>query len=1025
MKRTALLLFLLIPVATALRAQLVLTGRVVNAQNKEPVEFATARLFLAGDTTLAGGANTDEKGGFALRARSAGTYTLRVSCISYEPVTRKVVVEAGQDTVRLGDIALKSTDIALRSAIVTGTAARVEQKEDTTVFNASAYRVPEGSTLEALVKQLPGVEVADDGTIKWNGKTVTEFLINGKDFFKGETKTAMKNLPVELVSKIKAYDKQSDYTEQTGIDDGEETTVLDIATKREFNESWIANADLAYGTRDRYSGRIFASRFTDRSRVTAYGSANNTNDRGFGGPRGQGGGGGLTASKNAGLDFTWENGKKKREAGRLELGGNVQYAHTGTDLVSTSASETFLTSGATSSFSNSHSSSGTSSTNVNARLRLSWTPDSMTTLMFRPAFTHSESRNAGYSRTGTFSGDPYEVDGMYSPLDSIFSAAMSENLNGIAVNRTQRQTLGDSRSNSFTGSLTMTRRLNSKGRNVSLRANAGYTDSESRSFSIPNIKYFKAQPGKEDDYLNQYTFTPSRNWNYNLRLGYAEPFAKNWVAELRYEYAYKYSDSDRSLYDLDDIDPAVGSWGDGLNHPAIGVLPTEADVLAAVRDDNNSRYATYRYQDHTATVGVRYNSEKIRFNAGLGVNPQRTEMEYQRPGQHIDTVVTRTVFKFSPQVRLRYRFSKTNQLDLRYQGSSSQPSMTDLLEVVDDSDPLSVSMGNPGLKPAWTNRFRANYNGYNPDRQQGIMGGVDISQTSNSISNLMVYDEASGIRYTHPENINGNWNARGHFMFNTGLGALKTFTISTFTTLGYDNSVGYVSVYDRGGASAVKALGTRQATVPRTTFADYAGIFDQAQADKNTTRTLTVGENLNASYRASWFDVGLLGTLNYQHARSRLQENANMDTWNFSYGANANFTFDWGMSVSTDLRMSSRRGFSDASMNTNELLWNAQIAQSFLKGRAATISLQFYDILHQQSSVSRTINAQLRSDSWSNAIHSYCMLHFIYKLNIFPGGKGSGDGDEGPRERMRGPGGGYGPGGRMGPPMGGGGFGGR
>lgn len=1000
---------MLLTMAMVARGQrFVVTGQVGNGQNGEPVEFATIQL-LTGDTTMVAGVNSDEKGRFTLRTKKAGAYNLRISCISFAPQTKRIVLTEGQDTLKLGEIALKPTDVSLRSAVVTATASRVEQKEDTTVYNATAYRVPVGSTLEALVKQLPGVEVEEDGTVKWNGKTVTEFLINGKDFFKGETKTAMKNLPVELVNKIKAYDKKSDYAEQTGIDDGEEITVLDIATKRQFNESWITNADIAYGTRDRYSAKFFASRFTDQLRITAYGSANNTNDRGFGGPRWRGGGGGLTASKSAGLDFSWENKKKKREAGRFELGGNVQYSHSGTDLISTSSSETFLTSGTTSSFSNSWSFSGSSSTNVRSRLRLSWSPDSMTTIMFRPSYSHSSSHNSGYSKTGTFNGDPYEVDNMYSPLDSIFSEVMSESLSALAVNRNERQTLGDSRSDNLSGSLMVIRRLNSLGRNVSLRASAGYTDSRSHSYSISDIKYFKEQPGGGNSFLNQYTFTPSKNWNYSVRLGYAEPITKNWVAELRYEYGYKYSDSDRSLYNLDAINPEIGSWGDPENYPAIGTLPTEADVLAAVRDDNNSRYATYRYYDHTANVGVRYNTEKVRFNASIGFNPQRTQMEYQRPGQHIDTLITRNIFKFSPQLRFRYRFSKTNQLDVRYRGSSSQPSMTDLLEVVDDSDPLSISMGNPGLKPSWTNTFRAFYHGYNTERQQGIMGGVNFSQTSNSISNLMVYDEASGVRYTRPENISGNWNARGHFMFNSAVGGMKMFTVSTFTTLGYDNSVGYVSVYDRGGAHAVQAL--RNSPIGRATFTDYTDIFDSSKASKNTTRTFTLGENLNAAYRASWFDVGLLGSLNYQHSRSRLQENANMDTWNFSYGANANFNFDWGMSISTDLRMSSRRGYSDASMNTNELLWNAQLSQSFLKNKAATLSLQFYDILHQQSSVSRTINAQMRRDSWSNAIHSYCMLHFIYKLNIFPGGKGGNSSDKDNDRNHRGPGGPGGPGG--------------
>jgi len=205
----------------------------------------------------------------------------------------------------------------------------------------------------------------------------------------------------------------------------------------------------------------------------------------------------------------------------------------------------------------------------------------------------------------------------------------------------------------------------------------------------------------------------------------------------------------------------------------------------------------------------------------------------------------------------------------------------------------------------------------------------------------------------------------------------------------------------------------------------YNSIFSSASSEKNTTRTFSVDENLNLSYRSSWYDVGLLGRLNYQHARASVQENANMDTWNFAYGANANFNFDFGLSISTDIRMNSRRGYSDASMNTNELLWNAQIAQSFLKNRSLTISIQFYDILQQQSTISRTLSATQRTDSWTNAINSYFMVHAIYKLNIFAGGKDKGEKDgerQGPPD-MRGPGGM--PGGHMGPPPGGGGPGGR
>lgn len=1004
MKRTLLLLLSLVVTASIWAQQFVITGVAKESATKAPVALATAALLHADSTAVLRTASTDTDGRFELKAAQTGKYTVRLSFLGFTTVSKRIELTAETDTLDLGTLLMESTDKTLGTATVSATAARVEQKEDTTVFNATAYRVPEGSTLESLVKQLPGVEVGDDGTIKWNGKTVTEFLVNGKDFFKGDTETAMKNLPIDLVSKIKAYDKKSDYAEQTGIDDGEESTVLDIATKRELNESWVTNIDVAYGNHDRYAGRVFASRFTDRSRITVFGAMNNTNNQGFGGPRGFGGSNGLTATKNAGMDFSWENDKKKFDAGRLELGGNVRYNHRSNDLISSSNSETFLTSGSKgSSFANSWRKNGSSSTNVNSSLRLQWSPDTMTTVSFRPSYSYSKSYNDGTSLSATFNSDPYEFS--TSPLDSIFAQNVILNnpeLYAIMVNTNQRLSMGDSKSHSVNGNLNVTRKLNSKGRNVSLQARGGYTKSESNSFSVSHINYNNTDNNNNKNFLNQYSTTPSKNYNYIAGIGYVEPLGKNWYGEARYRFSYRYQDSDRSRYNLDSLAydpyktlfPGYESFGDPDNYPLIGSLPDRDDVLNYVRDLNNSQYATYKYYNHTANLGVRYNSKTIRFNAGVNFNPEKTKMAYNNMGQHIDTLLTRKVFKVSPQVRFRYQFSKTDQLDVRYRGNSSQPSMTDLLAVVDDSDPLNISMGNPGLKPSWNNSLRINYRGYNPDRQQGIMGGVDFSQTSNSVSNKMVYDETTGVRYTRPENINGNWNGRGMLMFNTALGRQKLFNISTFTSVHYDNAVGYVSRMNQEGRTVSNrtliALPTAAEDVENEHNYDfYNKIFNNASSEKNSTRTLGVDENLNLSYRATWYDFGILGRLNYQHARATVQRNANMDTWNFAYGANANFNLSFGLSISTDIRMTSRRGYSDASMNTNELVWNAQIAQSFLKNKAATLSIQFYDILQKQSTVSRTLSATQRVDSWTNAINSYFMVHFIYKFNVFSGSGGS------------------------------------
>ncbi len=1004
------LALLLIAQCTVLVAQKhIVVGTVKNATTGAALPYATASVVEDGKTLAAMTSRMD--GSFNLNVKKTGKLTLKVSYIGFDTKTQTIEITDKTDTLRVGMIALTSREDVLGTAVVTATAAKVEQKEDTTVFNAAAYRVPEGSTLEALIKQLPGAEIDDNGKVKINGQEVTEFLINGKDFFKGDTDIAMKNLPTNLVSKIKSYKKKSDYTEMTGIDDGEETNVLDISTKRELNQTLVSNIDLAYGTEDRYSAKAFVNYFTDQSRITVYGSANNVNDRGYGG-WGRGGGG-VTASKEGGLDFTWENGKEKKEAGRFEIGGNARYNHRTSHSLSTNSTETFLTnSSSTRSFSNGFNRSYNSSTNFNTSFRLRWNPDTMTMIMFRPSYSFSKGKGNSSNLSATFNDDPYEVDGgvIHNPLDSIFKEPMG-NINpellAIAVNRQHRESMNDNKSHNISGTMNITRRIGNEGRNISLRLNAGYSKSESNNYSLSEILYFKGNAANSTStFLNQYTTSPSKNYNYSARLSYSEPLGNNWFAEARYEYSHRYSDSNRSLYNLEEYDDGNSPWGSYSSAINIfGTVPSEGDLLLAVRDDYNSQYATYTNNDHNANIGVRYNTKEVRFNAGVDLKPQHTKMEYTRPGQ-IDTIVTREVFNWAPNVRLRYRFNNTTNLDINYRSSSSQPSMTNLLEVIDDSNPLSISMGNAGLKPSWNHNMNIDFRTYDTEAQRGIFAGVRGSMTQNSITNKSIYDTETGRNFSRPENINGNWNANGHFGFNTALGESQLWNISTNTNASYSTSVGYISTRTSG-------IGETP-TDKQEAMNFYHKVFKESPSTKSTTNTLNLGERLRFGYRATYWDFNVFGNVNYQKSKSDVQDRANLETWNFDYGADLNINTDFGLRFSTDLRINSRRGYASAEMNTNEVLWNAQISHSFLKGKAATISLQFYDILREQSSISRSISAYQRTDSWTYGIHSYCMVHFIYKLNIFGGKKTEGSdansGNSAPTGRGmgRGMGGGYG-----------------
>ena len=929
-----------------------ISGKVADSETKEPLQMAGVRVMTPDSSYIAGEA-TSELGIFIIKPEKSGQMIVKISMVGYKTVYRNITLDKQNKSAALGTILLETDAVALKAATVTAHAAKVEVKEDTFVYNAAAYRVPEGSYLESLVEKLPGAVVDDSGNITINGKTVKQIRVDGKDFFKGDNSVAMKNLPADIVEKIQAYDKKSDYTEMTGIDDGNEETVIDIKLKQKLKRAWFGSLDLGAGTRNRYSDRLFANGKTENSRITFYGNMNNVG-RGFGGggPGFRRGGNGLRASKAGGFNGFWNNGLKEREAHYFEFGGSINYSYTGTDNQTTSNSETFLTD-SRSSFANSRSKSQSGGHSLNGNLRLEWNPDSLTSLRFSPNFSYSNSNSHSDRLAATFNADPYEVSD--SPLDSIFRSLtdaldVPTALRAIAVNRNSRSSYSKSDNTNVGGELNVMRRFNKKGRNISFNASGSYSNSHSRSYSLNDIYYYQGNNNRRIN--NQYNVAPSTNWNYSLRLSYTEPLAKNLYLQGSYQYQHKYQDQDRTLYQLDSLE-GYGYGGVAPLYP-MGYLPSEDSLLLA-KSIENSRYATYHDDIHTINLGIRYVTESINFNAGVNMEPQRTTLDYKK--NLLDTTVVRNVFKIAPNVRLRYRFTKDSRLDLNYRGNSSQPSMTNLLDVIDNSDPLNITKGNPGLKPSWTNNFNASYNNYWRNTQSALRLRASYSNTQNSISSAVTYDEQTGVRTTRPENINGNWNASLFCLFSSSFSDDSPFSFHTASEYKYTNSVSFMSV---GNASS----------------------------QKNIMRTSNISESLRGSFRTGLFEFGLNGSIDYEHSNSKLQTRANLNTTTFAYGANVQYTTDFGLSLASDVSMNSRRGFSDDAMNTNELLWNAQISQTLTKNKAATISLQFYDILHRQSTISRSINAQMRSDSRSNAINSYVMLHLICRLNILGGENG-------------------------------------
>lgn len=932
------------------------SGTVWDAEENSPIEQATVQILSMPDSAYVNGHVSLKGGRFTLPAVKPGKYLLKVSYVGYTSQWKDLKLTASKPTVNVGRISLYNDGIVMKEAVVTAEAPQVQVVEDTLVYNSSAYRVPAGSALEELVKKLPGAEVDSEGNITVNGKSISKILVDGKEFFGNKKEMAMKNLPVEMVDKLKAYDKKSDLARITGIDDGEEETVLDLTVKKGMKQGWFGNADLAGGTEDRYSGRLMVNRFTDTQQATVMGSMNNTGEAGFG-RRGGGFGGnnGLTTKKEAGFNFALTTSK-------LEFGGNLSYDYNYNDRRNKTASETFLETG--NSFSNSLGVNLSRKTNFRGDFRLEWKPDTMTNIIFRPSFTIGDSWSGSDSKSATFNADPY-TDGVTDPINQLDDAALSS----IRVNSQTNQSVSDGKSQSFNGELQLNRKLSSTGRNVTLRGTAGYTNNENEQISQSRIDYYML--GDSVKYTNRFVTTPTKNYNYSAQVTYSEPLWRATFLQLSYKYNYKYSKSDRSTYDIGDF--------------TFPTLPTGYDDPANYNADQ-SKFAEYKNYIHEISASLRFIREKYQLNLGVTLMPQTSKMSYIKG--KVDTIVTRSVTNFTPTVRFRYRFDKQTRLRITYRGSTSQPSMSDLLDVTDDSNPLNISRGNPGLKPSFSNNLGVEFNTYNQDRQQGINLNLRFSNTLNSISNKVTYDSSTGGRITQPENINGNWNTNMFFAFSSALPRNKKFSYNSFTMASYNNMVGFLSQ-------------------------------NNADALKNTTRNMTLSERLSGGYRNDWFDFNINGSISHSRVRSSLQKSSNMNTYDFSYGAESNIQFPWNMTLSTSISNSCRRGYSSADMNRDELVWNAQLSQSFLKGNAATLSLQVFDILHNQSNISRSITASQRRDTEYNSINSYCMLHFIYRLNIF----GSKEARRHMRE-MRGHGGdfggpGGGPGGFGGPPPGG------
>lgn len=733
----------------------VIKGTVKDSSG-EVLPDATVRLLSTPDSTFVKGVKANANGVFNLADVKSGNYILEVSYIGYE--TLKKDIKPSGKSLNIGDIVLSESSIMLKDVTITGVKTQIKVMEDTVEYNADSYKTRPNAMVEDLLKRLPGVEVDNDGKITANGKEVKKILVDGKEFFSDDPKVASKNLPVEMVDKLQVVDRKSDLARLTGVDDGEDETVINLTVKKGMKNGYFGTAEVGYGTDDRYKGSFNVNRFWNGNQVTLLGNLNNINELGFTDSNGNrfrrfGGDNGITESKAFGLNFNVGNKEIFR------VGGDIMYSNSDCDTRQTRERQYLFPD------SSSYSSMGKwardKGRNFRADFRMEWKPDSFNTLEVRPRVSWNRNDSESLDSTLTLAGDFQRT-----PVSHSFNTSASDG-------------------NSFEFGVRMIYSHNfrrRRGRSFSVMVNYSHSNVKENDDSYSRNLFYLFNDSV--DIYDQWTDNHTWSDNIQTRLSWTEPIGNvkngNFLT-LSYNFSYRWNDADKLVYD----------------HPIgpDGII----DESTLVFNDNLSN----RFRNDFSTQNIRFGYKRVKkdYNLDVGFSIVPSMSKSIDLINDARSIPKRNVLNYAPFLRFRYKFSKSRSLDIHYNGRSSQPSMQQLQPVPDMSDPLRIIIGNPELKPTFSHRFNARFHDFNMERQRSIMGMLNVNMTQNAIVSRTTFDPSTGGQVTTYNNVNGVWNAWGMTMMSMPL-KNKAWQWSNHLSCNLNHGVGFNNG-DRNASTSV------------------------------------------------------------------------------------------------------------------------------------------------------------------------------------------------------------------------------
>lgn len=702
-------------------------GAVYDGKTRESIPSTSIRV-LTMDSVYVQGMVTDDNGKFRMSI-SSGNYILEASFIGYKTFLQNFNISSDHPTYASDSIFLNEAEYMLKAAVVEAKVPDIVVKGDTIEYTAGAYSSQESDMLRDMIRNIPGIEIDANGNITANGKPVKKILVDGKEFFGNDIPMALSNLPANMIKKLQLYKEASEESKITGFKDKDPEQVLNLVVKEELKQSIFGDVKAGYGSDDKYANKAMVNFMRNENQISLVGDMNNVNDNEYS----VGMDNGIDKNKNIGVSAQIKASEK------LKLGGSFRYFNNENQMDTRTNTETFLKKddgSPANRFSKNDMSTISKRENLNFSLNLEWNPDSLTTIYARSyaGFNNSNNNNTSSNLSFVAEGD----------TTSSQSVSLSKG-DGYNIN-------------TF---LTIGRKLDNKGRTVSLSLNSSLRNDDNKGSNYSRTIYSDVA---DDKIIDQLSDTESKTNSYNLSLSYVEPMGKDRRLQFTYSLNNNNSDRDRNVWKKD---------GNG-NYAIIDTAYT--------RKTNN------RYVNQNVGLNFQTTKEKYDYTIGFNVSPSYSRSKVNIGDSVIDNL-KQNVVNYSPTLNFSYKPNDNSNLDLNYSGSTSQPSISQLSPDTVIVSAMSKYYGNPDLKPSFNHNFNVYYQKSNYETSRFLLISGGFNYTSNNVVNYSIIDDKGNSTNTY-RNVDGNLGANLNVMYDTPL-KNKKFSINTGTYVSYYRNIGF------------------------------------------------------------------------------------------------------------------------------------------------------------------------------------------------------------------------------------------